>query len=393
MKKTIVLMTIVLAILAAPVFAETGFSGSVDYNFGTDFDMYDQGTDNSTAITLDGKVGEFSTVSVGIEADDDSNASATIMTLSQDVTGALGVEGPVTFAYKVGRQTYSPADYSGVAGYEDAGADAEIGKSWSVDSDGVYDTDSMLGLVLTFGIADMVNVDIAAYPGSYYEVGKYASADGLADDTYPEFGINAYGTFGMVDASVYYVMSKKSMGLLDSDTDNIDDNGDYFGINLGAVIDALSVGVLFEMAPDQKFIYDNGTTLDSMDTGLSVGRIGVAAQYTIDALTAGLAYKTGFASETVYNDDGSEVTFAESSFVGVNLTYAITEAANVWAAYGTPFAVYTGDLSDSMVYEVGAETTLDGVTYGIGYTKGSEFKAWDAELEDGNVFVSISASF
>lgn len=389
MKKTIVLLTIVLAIIAAPVFAETGFSGSVDYNFGTDFDTYKDGTDNSTKISLDGKVGEFSTVSVGIEADDDSNASATIMTLTQDVTGALGVEGPVSFSYTVGRQTYSPADYSGVAGYKDAGADATIGKSWSYDAtDMEYDTDSMLGLVMVFGIADMVNVDIAAYPGSFYEVGKYTEADGLQDDTYPEFGINVYGTFGMVDASVYYVMSKRSFGLADSDGDNIDGDGAYFGFNLGAVVDALSVGVLFEMAPDQKVIVEapaGGYT--SIDKGMSTGRYGISAQYTIDALTAGLAFKSAFASE----DTGLE--WGEVSGVGVNLTYAVTEAANVWAAFATPFDSGAADFADVIAYEIGAEASLDGVTYGVGYTTRSDFKAYDAELADGNVFVSISASF
>ena len=394
MKKTIVLLTIVLAILAAPVFAETGFSGSVDYNFGTDFNTFTSGTDNSTAITLDGKIGEFSSISVGIEADDDSDASASIMTITQDVTGALGVEGPVSFAYTLGRQTYSPADYSGVAGYEDAGADAEIGKSWLDDTaPGTYTTDSMLGAVLTFGIMDMVSLDVVVYPGTFYDYDDANGIGGIAAvgllDSPLEFAANLYGTFGMVDASAYYVASKKA-AFLEADDDDTDTNGNYFGFNAGVTLDSVKVGILFEAAPDQEVL----TALGVFDTGMTVGNYGIAANYTWEALTAGLAFGSGFASETVYNVDGDEMTFAEASGVGINLTYALTEASNVWAAAKFPLGTADSvDFADAMGYEAGIEASLDGVTYGVGYSKASDFKAYDAELEDGNIFVSISASF
>lgn len=333
MKKTIVLLTIVLALIAAPVFAETGFSGSVDYKFGTNFTEFGDEVDNDSAISLDGKVGEFSVVSVSIEANEegydgteDQTAKVTNLVLSQDVTGALGLSSPVTFAYALGVQSFEPADYSEVAGYGEAGLDAE--------------TATGLALVATFGVTEMFMLDVAAFPKTYF---------GAAH----EFAVNAYGTISMVDYSAYYQLS--AVG------------GDMVGANMGLVIDALSVGAALDMI-----------LTDAMNSGV----YGVAAQYTIEAFTAGLAFGSAFANV----DTG--MTFSDVSAIGVNLNYDITEAATVWAAVKMPFA----DISDNFGYEAGIEAGLDGVTYGIGWTDASDYKAFDAGL-GGNLFVEVSAAF
>ncbi|MBF9018067.1 MULTISPECIES: hypothetical protein [unclassified Oceanispirochaeta] len=377
MKKTIVLLTIVLALVAAPVFAETGFTGSVEFKYGTDFSDFATDTGNDTKISLDGKVGEFSTISVGIEADENSNASATLMTLSQDVTGALGVEGPVSFAYKMGKQTYQPADYSGVGGYEDAGRDAKIGQGYEAD-DTDFTTNSMLGTVLTFGFADMIMIDAVVFPASYFEKAADAANGYFDADNFAEFAVNAYGTFGPAQVSVYYTMSNLSY-LADSDGDAIDEAGDMIGANLGLVIDALSVGVLWETDLEKDFQAATGVTgTKPMNT-----EIGIAAKYVIGSVTPGIAFKTAFY-------DGSD--FAADSGLGLNVTWAAAEMFNVTAAVKNSFVF--DDLGDTLGYEVGVDYTLDGVKYSIGYTDGSEFKAYDAELSDtGNMYVKVGASF
>jgi hypothetical protein len=376
MKKTIVLLTIVLALVAAPVFAESGFSGSVEFKYGTDFSDFATDTGNDTTISLDGTVGEFSTISVGIEADENSSASATLMTLSQDVTGALGVEGPVSFAYKMGKQTYQPADYSGVAGYEDAGRDAKIGQGYEAD-DADFTTNSMLGTVLTFGFADMIMVDAVVYPASYFEKAADAANGYFAADTFAEFAVNVYGTFGPAQVSVYYTMSNLSY-LSDGD-DPIDENGDMIGANLGLVIDALSVGVLWETDLEKDFQFGAGVT----GTKLMNTEVGVAAQYAIGSVTPGIAFKTAFY-------DGSD--FAEASGLGLNVTWAAAEMFNVTAAVKNSFVF--DDFANTIGYEAGVDYTLDGVKYSVGYTDGSEFAAYDAELSDtGNMYVKVGASF
>jgi hypothetical protein len=277
MKKTIVLLTIVLALIAAPVFAETGFSGAVEFKYGTDFDNFDTDTGNDTTISLDGKVGEFSTISVGIEADGDSAATATLMTLSQDVTGALGIDGPVSFTYKMGKQTYSPADYSGVAGYEDAGIDAKIGQKWAAGDTAVeFTTDSMLGTVLTFGFADMIMLDVAVYPASYFEI-----ADPIFGevDTYTEIGINLYGTFGPAQVSAYFVGSPYTSlieDVTDPDSDAIDENGKMMGANAGLTFDALKVGIVWETKLSNEYVDWELAIPAGADTNQST-KIGAAA--------------------------------------------------------------------------------------------------------------------
>jgi hypothetical protein len=384
MKKTIVLLTIVLALIAAPVFAETGFAGSVEFKYGTDFDGFATDTGNDTTISLDGSVGEFSSISVGIEADGDSAATATLMTLSQDVTGALGIDGPVSFAYKMGKQTYSPADYSGVAGYEDAGIDAKIGQKWTgslADGDTEFSTDSRLGTVLTFGFADMIMLDAVVYPQSYFE-----EADSIwgVVDTYTEFGVNLYGTFGPAQVSAYFVGSPYTNmieDIADLDSDAIDENGKMVGANAGITVDALKIGIVWETKLNNDYVNAGLEDETPMTTS-----IGAAAQYSIGPVTPGLALKTGMTEDVDFD-------FAADTGYGLNVTFAAAEALNLTAAIGGAFDF------DAVVYEVGVDYALDGITYALGYTKGSEFAGYDAEFTNddgdavGNMYVKVKASF
>ncbi|MDA3955196.1 hypothetical protein [Oceanispirochaeta sp.] len=402
MKKTIVLLTIVLAILAAPVFAEVTTSGDVEFDwaFGADDNYKDGETDGSAKIALDGAISDFTSISAAFEADYDDSASLNAMTLTQDITGILGVDGAVAFSYTVGFMGYSPVTYSEVAPYTAGIFDAEAGKKVGVDGnfgsstytvgEDYYSASSMLGFKMMFGLADMVNVDVALYPSSMMSKesrGYYGAADSAL-----EMGINAYGTFGMVDASVYYVASTRT-NLLEDDGDDADSNGNMFGFSAAStVMEGLKVGAGLEMNMDQDIIDVTGAKVG--EVGMSVTDVSVDAAYTMDALTAGLSFYTAFASE----DTGLD--FAEVSGIGISAKYAVTEMANLTAALTTPFSpIDPLEFADVMGYEVGADVTLDGVTYMAGYTLMSDYSAYDAEFLNkkgeatGDVYLKIKASF
>ncbi len=362
MKKTIVLLTIVLAFVAAPVFAETtsAFSGEVEYAFGSDFSDYKEDLDSIGKISLTGQVGEFTTITLSYEMEADSDGSGdttndawlntTNLILTQDVTGALGVDGPISFAYALGKQDFEVADYSAVAGYGDFEADAE--------------TNSALGLKMTIGATEMFNADVVVYPKSYYD-GK------------EEFALNAYGTVSMIDYSAYVVMNNAyDVSDLNDDFPSITTDMIFYGVNVGAVIDALSVGVLFE-----------GVSVEEE----SLGKFGVAGKYQVtEEFSAGLAFGTKFTSV----DTGKD--FSDYSAIGINVNYDFSEAFGVWAAAILNNLNFDNDFYDDIFgYELGAKAMLDGVTYSAGWTYKSDYQAFDASsmCPDGNIFFKVAASF
>ena len=407
MKKTIVLLTIVLAILAAPVFAEVGTSGSVEFDwaFGSDDNYKDGETDGAAKLAIDGAISDFTSVSAEISADYDDSASLNAMTLTQDVTGAMGADGTVGFSYTVGFMGYSPVNYAEVAPRSIDIFDAEVGKKVGVDGntyvldgttgdftpgDDYYSASSLLGFKMMFALADMVNVDVALYPSSMMSKesrGYYSAADSAL-----EMGLNAYGTFGMVDASVYYVASTMT-NYKEDDDDDADSNGNMFGFSAKAApMAGLTVGAGFEMVMAQDIIDMSGAKVDEVAD--AYGAYNVNAAYTMDALTAGL----GFGSNFTTGD--SDLTFAEVSTVVVSAKYAVTEMANLTASVKTPLSpVDPLEFADVMGYEVGADVAFDGVTYMAGYTKMSDWNAYDGEFVNdkgesvGNVYLKIKASF
>jgi hypothetical protein len=351
MKKTIVLMTIVLAILAAPVFAEVTASGDVDFRFGMNGDVYAEKNDNDVTLNLGATIGDFTSVTVEMSATNETGESDAVtldqMVLTQDVTGALGVDAPVGVAMSFGVTDFMPKQYQAVAGYGDFEYDDDMADPYT------YNVIGEAGTIMTkasISIVDMVTVDVAMY-----EPGVEFMSDAM------QFGINAYGTFGMVDASVSYLKFADEMFSI--------------GVNAAAApVDGLEVGAGFTQANDGTETYS---------------AFGVSAAYTIDALTAGVAMKS------IMSSVDSPLEFGDVTNYAVNVNYMVTEELKAFAA-----AKITGDMSpvdtdlaDTLGYEVGASYVLDGVTYSLGYTDASDYVAYDAGGEDGNVFFRVQASF
>ncbi|OQY31630.1 MAG: hypothetical protein B6241_13455 [Spirochaetaceae bacterium 4572_59] len=361
MKKTFVILTIVLAMLAAPVFAEVTASGEVNYAWGFNADDYEENIDtNDMVINLGGTVGEYTSIAAEFEGENDlsGNVSAggnsyavsmNTMEITQDVTGALGIDAGVSVALTVGIEDFDPKEYNDMA-YGDFDLDGEINP----------------GTVMTkvsLGFQDMVTVDAAVYE------------KGL--------GVNAYGNIAdMADVSVYYMMDF-AVTSWDKATEiaTITDAKDFniLGANAAImVMDGLKLGAGFEMASwDTSSVYESWTVY------------GVSAVYTMDALTATLGTNTD-----VYEDSD----FGEETDVAIAVDYAVNEMISVNAAYKMPIDAGTADLADVMGYEVGVKAAVDGVTYKAGYALGSDNNAFDGGFMDGtdragNFYLKMSASF
>jgi len=367
MKKTIVLLTIVLAIVAAPVFAEVTASGDIDLRFAYNADNYQEDSDNDVDVKLGATLSDFTSLSFNLSAindveADDNAVTLDDVTLTQDITGALGVDAGVGVAMTFGISSFEPKEYQGVAGYGDFEYADESGDFMIGDVDVMNILDP--GTIMTqasLSVADMVTVDVAVY-----EPGAEVASD------FMQYGINAYGTFGMVDASanvMMYTVDATSIGL------DADEAVTAIGFNAAAApIDGLKVGA--------------GVQSFGMD-GENSGSYGLSAAYTMDALTAGVAMKSSFTS---YDTDDE---FADVTTLAFNVNYAVSDAATVFAGVMVPDLAGDGDLG----YEVGAKYVLDGVSYIAGYTFTSDYMAYAPGFVDedgenaGNVFVKIKASF
>jgi uncharacterized protein YxeA len=363
MKKTIVLLTIVLAIVAAPVFAEVTASGDVDFRFAYSADNYKEKNDNDLKVTYGATLSDFTSLSVSAEATNETGKTGidltaddylgnylklNQMTLTQDVTGALGVDAGVGVAVTFGISSFEPKEYQAVAGYGDLEYDDD---SDDLNTYNILPSDSIMTKA-SISVSDMVTVDAAIYePGS--EVGSDMMM----------YGVNAYGTFGMVDASVSFLKRADKVTIL--------------GINgAAAPIEGLKVGAGFTQLSDD---------------GDTYGAYGVSVAYTMDALTAGVAM-------TSKTDSVDEPDFVDVTTLAFNVNYQVTEAAKVFAGAKLTTLSSDVDMEDKLNYEVGGAYVLDGVTYTAGYTLFSDYKAYTGKFMDGadrvgNVFFRVQASF
>ncbi len=339
MKKTFVILTIVLAILAAPVFADVTASGKVTYDFmyAPDYAEYMDSDDNKIDLDLGGTVGDYTSIGANLSAaygtsDDtttglwDVTGDVTLdaLTLTQDVTGALGVDSPVSVAYTIGKTDFGPVEYQGVAGKNDL----------EYTYDGVGGDTIMTKL--SFGVQDMVTIDTYLYSG--------ADLDIMGDDGI--IGVNAYGTFGMVDASVSYIV--------------VDPDTSVFGVNGAAtVMEGLTVGAGLEseMADETTSYY------------------GVSANYVTGPIEAGLGFQS-----MAYSGD-TDLEFSDVSSIGVKATYSVNDMLDAYASVVDELTFET------LEWEVGAVYTLDGVSY-----KAYVTQEMDVD-DDAAVAIEISASF
>ena len=386
MKKTFVILTMVLAMLAAPVFAEITASGDADLRWGFNADSYSEYTDNDLDVNFGITVGEYSSVNVQlsaindlpeVETADGSNNTVTLdnMTVSQDVTGALGLELPVTVAVKFGIAGVGddPVNYAELSGY-------------CMENDGVYSPDSLIGQVslgmdaMTLrlsGWQDTVAAELFGNVADVADVSVYYFMDGTA---------------GMTDTLTDVVTAMAGSEATYTGVDSY-----VFGINGAAsVMDGLTVGAEFEMVAFGDSTVTVGGTAYKISDALDVDSIsmsGFNVAYTMDALTAGLSITNTYC-------DYDEYEMMENTSFGVTATYGVSEMISVFGGVNAPFATPDGvDMADALCYEAGASAAVDGVTYYAGYTLGSSWTAYDAAMTDsdgeraGNAYFKVKASF
>ncbi len=360
MKKTFVILTIVLAILAAPVFAEVTASGEVNYQWTFDADNYNEFIDtNDMVIDLGGTVGDYTSISAEFEAEyedvdgvtsDGSGSRAVSMNsaeITQDITGALGLDAPVSVSVTFGLEDHDPKEYNDMA-YGDFDLDGELNP----------------GSIMT---KVSLSNDMFTLDASMYEDQK--------------FGVNAYGNVAdMADVSVYYFKDFTYSAWDYSAMVPADAEDAYcLGFNTAvAVMDGLTVGAGYEMGG-----WSTDADIDS------VSAFGLSAKYVMDALTATLG------TNTVSYEDAE---LAETTWIAVAVDYAVNDMFSVNAAYKMPADAGDDDLADVMGYEIGAKAVVDNVTYQAGYTLGSDNEAKDAGYMDGadrsgNVYLKVGASF
>lgn len=440
MKKNIVLVMVVLALLVVPAFAEPTFSGEAKYTLVVNNDVAD-GTDiqwedmsNNAKINFDAQMDDFTSLSAEVKADQGKALEVQTMVFSQDLTGALGIDGPVSFSYKLGKQDYAPKNYS-LTKEPDAKVGVLVEKVteevWTTkavkdDNDVIIgyttvkeDVDvkngnlikgsdsSMLGFVATIGIMDALNIDVAVYPTVFL---NEAEKD-------EELAINVYGAFGNVEASVYYTKSVLYNYCKDTDDDGMkDDKGDMFGFNAKATFDALAVSALVETRLEDEGVdkkvekatskaavaatYDFGD-LD-LKLGVDVAGIGndkhsvndtkevdwnvkdaadvdLNVDYVMDALTAGLAV------------EGSLDDFAGNSNAKLTVKYALGNATFFAAGKATQFKDFKAE--DHFKYDLGVSSSIGAATYAVGYNNGIDTLDTLADEGDKGFFFQVKASF
>ena len=256
----------------------------------------------------------------------------TSFSLTTDVTGALGVDGPVSVSITWGALTFQAEDYSGKAGYGDIEVPEESA--------------TYIGTELTFAIMDMVNLVVSIAPSTYTDW------DSAGDDE-AVFGVEAqFMVVDGLDLNAWYLTDKN-------------EGFNQIGLTAGYGSDMINVGAAFAM------------DLDADTTGF-----GVSAQYVMDVITAGVAFSAaGLATG---------VDFADVAAVGVNVTFiAVPDVLDLFAAASIPFA----DISDNLGIEAGLDFFLGATTYTLGYEYNTvDFNAPDNGADDG-MFFKVYAAF
>ena len=447
MKKNIVLSMIVLTLLVVPVFAEPTFSGSFSYGFHYDVEaddpkpIYENG-DHNASIDFTAAISEFTELSAKMKGSDNDTVKVEHMILSQDVTGALGIDAPVAFSFKVGKQDYAPADYSH---FKDPGAKLGINVEPELEEKKVlqdltvgtetntyqikvaepiaYDatdltnlklrgTDSKeIGLIMTFDVLEgMLKLDTVLYPKSLMD----------DNDDSIELGVALSGAAGPAKYSAYYAKSDRfessdfkaeykgvavPVTLVDKAGDTIDSKGDVMGLNF-----------------DLTFGDFVTTVLADYDLDAETAMAAISAGYSIVGLTATVGADIGKIGIKKEDNGGEDWDAKKNLDVDLDLAYAIggfeTKAelrtsldepdvnsnVKLTLAYTLGDAVFYGaakmgtfkdfDVEDHLAFEAGLKYTLDSVAFNLGYTKGSDYKAYyDSVDHKRGVYFNVSTSF
>ncbi len=362
MKKILMLALVVLVAGAAfaatdPVFSGK-FSTTWSYSF-SDGSKWSDGVGNSAKVDLKATIDDFNTVDVKMETGkavqwDDANKDKVIdlnelseggmylklneFTLKTDVTGALGLDLPVSLGTEMGKFEMKAPSVADVAPY-----------TLKVAEDSK--TDKLIGIGFNLGVLDMVTLGTVLYPVNAFEDKKVESGAWL----------KATGIIDMIDVAAYFIAS-------DSKNDNL-------GANVAAApMDGLKLGVGFNY------------NMDAMNTDAKEGVASMKfdASYTgVENLTAGLSYMVADFTE-----------FVGTSKVAVAAEYKILEALSVYGGAWMAFAAEGVDweVATGLGYDAGIMTSLGALKVTMGASDNMKYKAPEKDYDDA-LYIKFSAEF
>ncbi len=390
MKKAFMLVA-AIAMLAAPVFAEITVSGEFEMLWSHEFtedvasETYTDDNENSVELDLGVEVGEFTTVSMTFKAEPTvavpkANVAVDAWKISQDITGALGMDGAVDVTVATGNITFDAKQY--VADFHEFGE---------------YDTDgNSVDFMVTLGLMDMLTVELGLYPVSYA---------GPSDDF--DFGVNVYGVFGPVSIAASFV--KENDAAVATSVSKVKP-GD--STKLVDVESAIEVNALIDLAPvtvaAQVQVYDleddaQDTDMQALlatewasDMGLTItGEYYVTemlsdmdmdfrfdAEYVMGAVTLDANYDVYQILEATTNvrlmKVGAGVSYAASEVVELHVNYDITDMSEV---------------ADNMAVNVGSDLAIGAMSYSIDYTLATKAEVPGEDGMDHTVAVYAAVSF
>ncbi|MDF1568051.1 MAG: hypothetical protein P1P77_08530 [Spirochaetaceae bacterium] len=393
MKKILILALV--AIVAGAAFAETDpvFSGSFSTYWAYSFAGETLSDDNSLgmSVALNATIDDFNTVSVSVGLadamywddiyDDDKFYDADLggtagdngagvgtqtdsefgnrgdylrmngFTLSTDLTGALGVDAPVSVTTKMGDFGFGTVNVANVA-------------PLSTDVVGGSGADGGVGIALSIGVMDMVTLGTVVYPVNAFE------------DKKGETGVTlqASGIAGMIDVAAYFIASEWNYAgdVNNIDGDPVDDEGMNMGFSVKAMpVDGLTVGA--------GFAYDmSGTNADG-DKGIAAAQLDLAVSM-IENLTAGLSFGAGDFSDLM-----------PTSSIKASLSYALMDNVSVYGAIGMGLDFNNFEARD-LDYDAGLTTSLAALAIQVGFSNNLDYKAPEDDFDD-VLFVKFSTSF
>jgi len=390
MKKAFMLVA-AIAMLAAPVFAEITVSGEFEMYWSHEFTEdeatqdYDNDNENSAELDLGVEVGDFTTVSMTLlteptVGDVQSAVAVDAWKISQDITGALGMDGAVDVTLATGDLTFDGKQY--VGDFDE----------WGEFDTGANDVDFMV----TLGLMDMITVELGLFPYSYA---------GPSDDF--DFGINVYGVFGPVSIAASFVKENAA----DAEDVIWDDSGIVSTTNMeiNALIDLAPVTVgaqvqVYELEDDAD-MYD--TDIRTMlaaewasDFGLTLTveqymyymiadfdldmDLDFAAEYTTGALTVDAYFDTEYILES---NTGTE----RNMEVGGGVSYDISDVVE---AHLNVDIDNLSEVADNLEINPGFDLTIGAMSYSIDYTLATQAEVTGSEDGmDHTVSVYAAVSF
>ncbi len=387
MKKILMLALVVLVAGAAFAATDPVFSGkfSLVWGYSVAGEKLFDDLGNKVELDLKATIDDFNTVKVKMESvggfkedvtywedtNGDGNVDANEMktktitvdpylklkdfTLRTDVTGALGLDLPVSVTTEMGKFKMKGPSVADVAPY-------------TMKVVGNAETAANIGVGLELGILDMVTMGTVLYPVNAFEeekgeTGAWIKATGLAD---------------MIDVAAYFIASEWDY-TLNAKGKAKDPKGHNAGMSVAAApMDGLKLGLGFN--------YDLYKATAKVDDGDKKGVASMkfdAAYSGVENLTAGLSYMVADFTD-----------FVGTSTIALAAEYKLLEALSV---YGGAWMAFVDEGVDwepetHLGYDAGITTSLGALNIMLGASDKMDYKAPKDDYDD-VIYVKFCAKF